>query len=683
MNRVSLLVLAAGLALIEPSARSQEPCDPGPKAGDWREAMARVHARFRGRPGTFAHFGDSITETLAFWTPLRYARRNASPAMERAHRLVEARMRPECWRDGKGPGHGNQGGQTTRWAREHVGEWLRSLDPEVALILFGTNDLHSLEVDEYRDNLRELVRKCLDNGTVVILSTIPPRHGFVEKSRAFAQAARDVARESSVPLVDYHAEILERRPDDWDGATDAFRSYEGYDVPTLISRDGVHPSNPRAFQDDYSDRALRSHGYGLRNYLVLMKYAEVLEALAAPRPHDSNPQSAFDRPWYPRARPLPPPTGEVLEANDPETLTRAAARVRPGGTILLADGVYPMTRTLVIATDGVTLRGKSGHRERVILDGAGTLGEMIAVRSSAGVTIADLTARNVRWNGIKLDTDRNVQRVTIRNCILNNVWQRAVKGVKVPEDDRERTRPRDCRIEYCLFVNDRPKRFEDDPADTPANFGGNYIGGIDVMYATGWTIADNVFVGIHGRTGEGRGAVFLWHDIRDCVVERNIIVDCDSGICLGNSSRPDDVPIHCTRVVVRNNFVTHAHENGILADYTRDCAILNNTVHDPESRLGRLIRIVHDNPGLVVANNLLSGPGVRIESPRRPELRNNVSGDFTGAFVAPGEGNLRLTAAATMAIDRAAPRPDVPTDIDRDPRGPRPDIGAHEFRPAR
>ena len=28
---------------------------------------------------------------------------------------------------------------------------------------------------------------------------------------------------------------------------------------------------------------MRNHGYGLRNYLVLMKYAEVIEALAASR----------------------------------------------------------------------------------------------------------------------------------------------------------------------------------------------------------------------------------------------------------------------------------------------------------------------------------------------------------------------------------------------------------------
>jgi hypothetical protein len=80
-----------------------------------------------------------------------------------------------------------------------------------------------------------------------------------------------VARDLAVPLVDYHAEILKRRPDDWDGATDKFRMFEGYDVPPLLARDGVHPSAPRSHQDDYSERALRNPGYGLRNYLVLLK----------------------------------------------------------------------------------------------------------------------------------------------------------------------------------------------------------------------------------------------------------------------------------------------------------------------------------------------------------------------------------------------------------------------------
>jgi lysophospholipase L1-like esterase len=253
-----------------------------PESRDWRGVMSKVHARFHGRPGTFAHFGDSITETLAFWAPLVNARKNAPPEMERAFKRVEAYLRPECWRNWKGPEFGNQGSRTTRWAEENVEAWLERLDPEVALVMFGTNDLPGLTVKEYRDRLQLVVRRCLDHGTVVILSTIPPRHGFAAKAAAFAAAARDVASEIGVPLVDYHAEILKRRPNDWNGASDGFRMYDGYEAPTLIARDGVHPSAPRSYQDDYSERALRSHGYSLRNYLVLIKYAEVIEVLSAP-----------------------------------------------------------------------------------------------------------------------------------------------------------------------------------------------------------------------------------------------------------------------------------------------------------------------------------------------------------------------------------------------------------------
>lgn len=386
-----------------------------------------------------------------------------------------------------------------------------------------------------------------------------------------------------------------------------------------------------------------------------------------------------DWPWFPIAPPLPPPDGEVIRVSDVAGLRAAAERVQPGGTIVLEDGYYPIDRTVVIATDGVTLRSESGQRDQVVLDGGGTLGELLTLRACAGATVADLTVQNVRWNGIKLDTDRNLQQVTIRNCVLHNIWQRAIKGVMVPEADREATRPRGFVIEYCLFVNDRPKQFEDDPADTAENFDGNYIGGIDAMFATGWTIRDNVFMGIKGRTGSARGAVFLWHDTRDCLVERNVIVDCDSGICLGNSHKPADVPIHCTEVVVRNNFVCRTPENGILADYTRDCSILHNTVHDPESRLGRLIRLVHDNDGLRVVNNLLDGAPPRVETPSDVVLEGNFSGDLTAALVAPAEGDLRVTPRATAAIDRAVQLPDVEDDIDGNPRGAAPDIGAHEL----
>ncbi|MHC4543632.1 MAG: GDSL-type esterase/lipase family protein [Planctomycetota bacterium] len=667
-HTVLLVIFTFSLSL---PAQGLEIKNEGGENRYWSEAMAEVHERFSGEKGTFAHFGDSITVTLAFWTPLLYSRKNAGEEMEQAYQLVNRYLKKECWRDWKGPQFGNEGRMTIRWAHENIDRWLVRLKPEVALIMFGTNDLTSVGLEEYEKKTREVVQKCLDNGTVVILSTIPPRHGLTEKAVLYADAVRNIARQMRVPLIDYHSEILKRRPADWDGALDKFAQYKGYDVPTLLARDGVHPSNPKDCCDDYSEEGLKCCGYSLRNYLVL--------TIPKPQTRQRGIINPPDQSWFPKAPPLPRPVGQIIKVSSVQGLVKAVDQVRPGGTILLADGHYEMPHYIEITTDNVSLRGASGHRERVVIDGAKSRdGELVGIRGCSGVTIADLTIQNTQYNGFKINSETDVQKLTIYNCIIHNIWQRGVKGVKVPKENREAIRPENCRVQYCLFYNDRPKRLSDDPRDI-AN--GNYIGGIDVMYARNWVISDNVFVGIRGRTREGRGAVFMWFDSQDCIVERNIIIDCDAGICLGNPHRADGIKIHCWRCVVRNNFITRATEGGIVPVYTQDCKILNNTIHEPDSRLGRLIRIVFDNDGLLVANNLLSGPKIRNESDSKIMFVSNLEKELSAAFVNPLQGNLHLKTSAVDAINKAETLSDVTRDIDGEAREDKPDIGADEQTP--
>jgi hypothetical protein len=384
--------------------------------------------------------------------------------------------------------------------------------------------------------------------------------------------------------------------------------------------------------------------------------------------------------WFPLAPELSTPYGDIIQVTNVDELFKAVDNAKKGITILLADGFYDMPRYLEIKTDNVTLRGESGHREKVILDGSKSMhGELVGVTKCSGVTIANLTIQNIKWNGFKLNTNTNVQNVTIYNCIIHNIWERGVKAVIVPEEDRENVRPKNFRVQYCLFYNDRQKQFSDDPADTSENFGGNYIGGIDIMYASNWIISDNVFIGIQGRTRSARGAIFIWHESRDCIVERNIIIDCDTGIALGNSFKRPDTPIHCSGFIVRNNFLTRTPENGILADYTKDCRIINNTIHDPDSRLGRLIRIVHDNDGLLVANNIISGPKIRNESESKITFLNNLEQVLTDHFVDPEKGNLHLKDRVDDVVGKAKPLTDVIEDIDRKLRPQNPSIGADEI----
>lgn len=643
-------------------------CLVKPAEYDWVSAMREVHQKFKGQRGTFLQLGDSITVTMAFWAPLQYARKNAPPEMERAFKVVNDYMKPECWR-WKGPEFGNEGGKTVKWALEHIDEWLNKLQPEVAVIMFGTNDLMQIDVDEYKSQLRKLVKRCLDNGTIVILTTIPPRSGMEKKSEDFAKSVREISVEFRLPLIDFHSEILKRRPNDWDGASPQFNGYNGYNVPTLISRDGVHPSHPEKYRDDYSEEALNCNGYSLRNYLTLLRYAEVIEKVLLVPEKKKNGQKLPHQSLLPKPPTLIKPGGRVVRVSSVSELFKAVENAEHGDTILIANGHYQLPRRLNIVTDNVTLCGESQDPQKVILDGgANKLGELVAISRCSGVTIAYLTIQNVRWNGLKLDTDTGVHNVTVYCCIFRNIWQRMIKGVHVPKGS---PRPRNCKIQYCIFYNERPKTFN-----------GNYIGGIDVMYAQNWLISDNVFVGIQGRTREGRGAIFLWHESENCIVERNIIVDCDVGIALGNSWKPEDVKVHCLRTIVRNNFITRCPESGIVADYTNDCQILHNTIYDPQNRLGRLIRLVHDNDGLFVANNLLIGPPIKNESTSKIRFLGNIVGnldDFANCFFDVHIGDLHLKPAAEKMARKAKILPEVGEDVDCQPRKAITCVGADEL----
>ena len=183
---------------------------------------------------------------------------------------------------------------TIRWAHENIDGWLKKLNPEVAVIMFGTNDLTQLSLEEYERLTRAVAGRCFSNGTIAILTTIPPRHGMTDQSLVFAQAVRRVARELKTPLIDYQAEILRRRPDDWNGALDKFRDVPGdeYNVPTLIARDGIHPSNPQDYQE-YSQRGRNHNGYLLRNAMTLRTYAAVIRRVLQ---HVDLPQNQPDAP---------------------------------------------------------------------------------------------------------------------------------------------------------------------------------------------------------------------------------------------------------------------------------------------------------------------------------------------------------------------------------------------------
>lgn len=360
---------------------------------------------------------------------------------------------------------------------------------------------------------------------------------------------------------------------------------------------------------------MRQHAYrALPVFLLLVLGIGVVPLAYGDVPHAD---------WFPKAPSLPDPTGPVIVVKTVDELFQAAENVPPGGTILVADGHYRMPRYFAITTDNVTLRGQSGNRHQVVLDGAGSRhGELLGITGASGVTIADLTIQNAKWNGFKINSNLGADKVTIHNCVIHNIWQRGVKAPAMPKQQGDGG-PRDCRVQFCLFYNDRPKQFSDDETDTPKTFNGNYIGGIDVKNTIDWTIRDNVFIGIQGRTREGRGCIYISENGRGCTIERNVFVDCDIAIALGNPSLGYS-PLQAIDCTARNNLVAWCPETGILACYTRDCRIENNTVHEPASRMKRLIWLQNSNDGLRVERNFLNGAPVLLTSDSQIKQRGNV-----------------------------------------------------------
>jgi len=269
------------ISLSPPVTKKPEPVKVklAPPAGDyWLEVMRAVHKKFKGKAGTLAQYGDSITVTMAFMAPYSWSRkiepRNCPPEVQSEMNVVAGYSDLALWRKWKGGQWGNTGMMRSNWLIDNIDGWQKKMNPEVAVIMFGTNDLGGILPPEYTENMAASLRRMMADGTVPMLTSIPPASG--RDARPYWLAALSIANGLRVPLIDYYAEIMRRRPDDWDGRLEKFKDRKGYQVLTLISGDGTHPSNPKEYVNDFSETALSSNGYNLRNYMTLRKYYGVI-----------------------------------------------------------------------------------------------------------------------------------------------------------------------------------------------------------------------------------------------------------------------------------------------------------------------------------------------------------------------------------------------------------------------
>lgn len=392
--------------------------------------------------------------------------------------------------------------------------------------------------------------------------------------------------------------------------------------------------------------------------------------------------------------PLPPPGGDVVTVSTVTQLVNAVNAAVPGRTILVADGTYSLNgQYLRIDDPNVTVRGQSGNRDAVILDGNYLTTEIFQIVAS-NVTIADLTLREAYDHPIHvMASGSHVLDTLIYDVHVIDPGQQAIK-----------VNPTAGEAYYVDHGTVACSRIELTDAGRSLIRDNCYTGGIDVHAGVGWTVRDNEIDGFWCPVGLSEHAVHFWNNARDTRVERNSLRNNARGVGFGMKvSEPspsrtysdDPCPAAGGGYVdhyggsVRNNMVA-ADDAGLFAsEYGFDCGIcfwqacgaeaLHNTVYsaNPGQSFSSIEwRFAHTQVDLV--DNL-----VNLTMRARDGAAAISSGNLTTAqaswFAAPLAGDLHLTTAASAAIDQGVSSA-LSDDFDGEarPRGVAPDVGADE-----
>ena len=379
--------------------------------------------------------------------------------------------------------------------------------------------------------------------------------------------------------------------------------------------------------------------------------------------------------------------GKTTKVSTGEELYLAVISAEPWETIQIEDGEYILKRSLLIENKShLTICSASADSSKVKLIGDGwndfyhteskenNPADLIIIRNSEDIFIADITISEVSHYGIKLDTETgnatsDLINIQAYRCHFKNIGTRAFKGT-APTD---RNHLDGGSVRFCTFENSKIP-------DTSWLYNGDYISSIDMMYLADWNFSDNIFRNIRGANGGGRGAVFIWNQSRNIIVERNIFIGCDRSIAFGNPSEPTNYEpgsLHNYDGIIRNNFITGdiTGGKGIEIVWADNIMVYNNSICCSDTSY-LAIHYFQKINRLTMINNLvtglITGEGENIV------YENNLTGVPESFFKDPHSGDLHLTNVATNAMGKGMIIQAVTDDIDRQKRKAPVDIGADQ-----
>ena len=243
--------------------------------------VARLQAIAATAPRTaqvFAKVGDSITASPDFLRCFSAGTANLGARTDLAatidyYRAGNAAGTTPFARDSYAAVGGTMAADVLAGSPSTLDRELAAIDPRVALVMFGTNEVrYGRPVEEMAANLWTVIDTLIARGVVPVMSTIPPINSYPDADShipQFNRFIRAIAQGRGVPLVDFYREMVP--------------------LPNRgLSSDGIHPSTYASGPCTLTSSGL-AFGYNTRNLIEVEALARVRAALAGAASDASGP----------------------------------------------------------------------------------------------------------------------------------------------------------------------------------------------------------------------------------------------------------------------------------------------------------------------------------------------------------------------------------------------------------
>ena len=353
-----------------------------------------------------------------------------------------------------------------------------------------------------------------------------------------------------------------------------------------------------------------------------------------------------------------------------QELEEAINNANNGGPkqIVLKKGTYMLSNMLWISANGVTIRSKSGKRDKVILRGRGMQGSVSHIFNVAGTrfTAKDMTIGWVANHAIQIHGNNNSSDCLIQNLHIVDTYEQMIK---VSYDSSTNNCSKKGTVKGCLF-------------EYSTGIGPQYyIGGIDAHRAKNWKVQNNIFKNIISPSGEtAEYAIHFWSDSENTLVERNWIIDCDRGVGFGLGDRGHRKGTIRNNIVVNTRTDTKFPDVGIALENASKAKVYNNTIYFAHDYPNAIEYRFAGTKGGYIKNNLTNRL-IRQRDGGTAKLKKNVTNAIQDWFVKPSTGDLHLKNSIPQVVDKGVKIKGLKEDFDGDtrPQGKAIDIGADEY----